>query len=176
MPAASMQRYEAIQNIGICCVILNLRRSVSPHFWVNMSGLHFEIPGVIEFSNLRPVGTTIIYAPYYMPPTNPKWAWTDQQLIDDAMNCLITLNPALSREDLLDARVSRLRYAQPICEPGFAAKLPPIQTPIHGLQIADTCFYYPEDRSIAESAKLGREMALALPKEAFMLPENQAIA
>jgi protoporphyrinogen oxidase len=92
------------------------------------------------------------------------------------MNCLITLNPALSREDLLDARVSRLRYAQPICEPGFAAKLPPIQTPIHGLQIADTCFYYPEDRSIAESAKLGREMALALPKEASMLPENQAIA
>ena len=176
MPAASMQRYEAIKNIGICCVILNLRRSVSPHFWVNMSGLHFEIPGVIEFSNLRPVGTTIIYAPYYMPPTNPKWAWSDQQLIDDAMNCLVTLNPALSLEDLLDARVSRLRYAQPICEPGFAAKLPPIQTPIHGLQIADTCFYYPEDRSIAESAKLGREMALALPKEASMLPENQAIA
>jgi protoporphyrinogen oxidase len=176
MPPTSMERYEAIRNIGICCVILKLKRSVSPHFWVNMSGLNFEIPGVIEFSNLRPVGATIIYAPYYMPPTNLKWSWSDQQLIDDAFSCLVTLNPALTKEDLLDARVSRLRYAQPICEPGFAAKLPPIQTPIHGLQIADTCFYYPEDRSIAESAKLGREMAMALPKLSAILPGKQTIA
>ena len=132
-------------------MILKLNRSISRHFWVNMSGLNFEIPGIIEFSNLRPVGTTIVYAPYYMPSTNRKWSWSDQQLVDDALNCLMTLNPALTREDLLDARVSRLRYAQPICEPGFAAKLPPIQTPILGLQIADTCFYYPEDRSIARA-------------------------
>jgi protoporphyrinogen oxidase len=163
LPVAWMGRYQAIRNIGICCVILKLKRSVSPHFWVNMSGLDFEIPGVIEFSNLRPLGNTIVYAPYYMPTTNKKWSWSDQQLIDDALHCLMTLNPALTGEDLLDAKVSRLRYAQPICEPGFAAKLPPIQTPIRGLQIADTCFYYPEDRSIAESAKLGRKMAGAIP-------------
>jgi protoporphyrinogen oxidase len=174
LPAASRERYEAIRNIGICCVILKLKRSVSPHFWVNMSGLNFEIPGIIEFSNLRPVGTTIVYAPYYMPASNRKWSWSDQQLIEDALQCLISLNPALNREDLLDAKVSRLRYAQPICEPGFAAKLPPIQTPIHGLQIADTCFYYPEDRSIAESAKLGREMARAIEAGPVKLSENLA--
>jgi protoporphyrinogen oxidase len=165
LPEASRQRYESIRNIGICCVILKLKRPVSPHFWVNMSGLNFEIPGIIEFSNLRPMGATIVYAPYYMPATNHKWSWSDQQLIDDAMRCLTTLNPALTRDDLLDAKVSRLRYAQPICEPGFAAKLPPIQTPIRGLQIADTCFYYPEDRSIAESAHLGQRMARAIPRE-----------
>ncbi len=45
LPAASRQRYESIRNIGICCVILKLKRPVSPHFWVNMSGLNFEIPG-----------------------------------------------------------------------------------------------------------------------------------
>ena len=39
LPAASRERYEAIRNIGICCVILKLKRSLSPHFWVNMSGL-----------------------------------------------------------------------------------------------------------------------------------------
>jgi hypothetical protein len=61
------------------------------------------------------------------------------------------------------AEVSRLRQAQPICEPGFAAKLSPIQTPIAGLQIADTCIYYPEDRSIAESVKLGLTMARSIP-------------
>jgi protoporphyrinogen oxidase len=159
LPNAWKERYEAIRNIAICCVILKLKRSVSPHFWVNMSGVPFEIPGVIEFSNLRPMKDSIVYAPYYMPATNPKFSWSDQRLIDDAMQCLMTLNPSITGGDLLDAKVARLRHAQPVCEPGFASKLPPIQTPIRGLQIADTCFYYPEDRSISESVQLGRQMA-----------------
>jgi hypothetical protein len=37
--------------------------------------------------------------------------------------------------------------------------LPPVRTPIRGLQIADTSFYYPEDRGISESARLARQMA-----------------
>jgi protoporphyrinogen oxidase len=57
--------------------------------------------------------------------------------------------------------VGRLRHAQPVCGPEFLATLPPVQTPIAGLQIADTCFYYPEDRGIAESVRLGRAMAEA---------------
>ena len=51
------------------------------------------------------------------------------------------------------SHVGRLRYAQPVCEAGFLAKIPKIQTPIAGLQIADTCFYYPEDRGISESVR-----------------------
>ena len=61
--------------------------------------------------------------------------------------------------DLIDAKVGRLRHAQPICEPNFRDKLPPVQTPIIGLQVADTCYYYPEDRGVAESIRLGRRMA-----------------
>jgi hypothetical protein len=37
-----------------------------------------------------------------------------------------------------------------------------VQTAIAGLQIADTSFYYPEDRSISESVRFGREMAKAI--------------
>ena len=69
------------------------------------------------------------------------------------------MNPALTPTDIISSRVARLRYAQPVCEPGFAAKIPPVQTPLAGLQIADTCFYYPEDRGIAESVRLGKLMA-----------------
>jgi hypothetical protein len=43
--------------------------------------------------------------------------------------------------------------------------LPPVATPIRGLQIADTSFYYPEDRGIAESVRLGRQMAAAIPSD-----------
>ncbi len=172
LPLEWKERYDAIKNIAICCAVLKLKRPVSRHFWINISGEKYEIPGVIEFSNLRPLDHSIVYAPYYMPLTNPKFGWSDEQIITDVFSCLQRLNSSLTRDDLLDARVARLRHAQPICEPGFAAKLPPIQTPIRGLQIADTCFYYPEDRGIAESVRLGRHMARAVPKDRLSEEEN----
>ncbi len=173
LPADWKQRYDSIHNIGVICVIFKLTRSVTPHFWVNVSEPDIEIPGVIEFSNLRPLGSqavatpgspanTVVYVPYYMPTTHPKFSWPDASLIDEAFACLQRLNPALTRADIVATKVARLRYGQPICEPGFASKIPPIQTPIAGLQIADTCYYYPEDRGIAESVRLGSGMAEAL--------------
>ena len=123
---------------------------------------HPAIPGLIEFSNLRPTGGTIVYVPYYMPVTNPKWALSDDELIKEAYGCLKLVNPDLTDSDLIDARVGRLTHAQPVCPPGFGAQIPPVQTPIGGLQVADTCFYYPEDRGISESVRYGQMMARAI--------------
>jgi protoporphyrinogen oxidase len=165
LPEDWKARYDSIINMGVCCLVFKLKRSVSPHFWVNISEPDISIPGMIEFSNLRPVGgESVVYVPYYMPGDNAKFAWSDAELLDEAFSYLCRLNPALKREDIIAAHVARLRYAQPVCEPGFAAKIPPVQTPIDGLQIADTCFYYPEDRGISESVQLGKMMANRIPR------------
>jgi protoporphyrinogen oxidase len=163
LPQTWKEHFNSIHNIGVICVIFKLARSISPHFWINVSETDVPIPGVIEFSNLRDVGgDTIVYVPYYMPNTNPKFSWPDDALLTEAFACLQRINTALTTKDILDAKVARLRYGQPICEPGFASKIPPVQTPIAGLQIADTCYYYPEDRGIAESVRLGLTMAMAV--------------
>jgi protoporphyrinogen oxidase len=162
LPEASKAQYDAIKNIGVVCLIFRLKKSISKHFWINIVDDQIEIPGVIEFSNLRPVDDTVVYVPYYMPTTQPKWQWSDQQFIDEAFGYIRKVNPQITQSDLIDAKVGRLKYAQPVCEPDFLDKLPPIVTPIDGLQIADTCYYYPEDRGIAESVRYGRNMAEAV--------------
>lgn len=160
LPPSLKAKYDAIMNMGVCCLVFKLKRSVSPHFWVNISEPDMAIPGIIEFSNLREVGgDTIVYVPYYMPNDYPKFSWPDDDLLEEAFGYLQRINPELRTEDIIAAYVARLRYAQPVCEPGFAAMIPPVQTPIVGLQIADTCFYYPEDRGISQSVRFGKEMA-----------------
>jgi protoporphyrinogen oxidase len=162
LPATLKSNYDTIHNIGICCLVFKLKRSVSPHFWVNVSEPGIAIPGIVEFSNLRPVeGAAVVYIPYYMPVDHAKFSWSDAALLAEAFRALQRINPQLAESDILASHVARLRYAQPICEPGFASRLPPIQTPVAGLQIADTCFYYPEDRGISESVRIGRSMAAA---------------
>ena len=69
------------------------------------------------------------------------------------------IDPTLTDEDFLDLRASRYRFAQPICEPGYMDTLPPIALPVRGLWVADTSYYYPEDRGISESVDLGRKIA-----------------
>jgi protoporphyrinogen oxidase len=162
LPEAVLDAYRAIPNIGIVCVVLRLRRQVTPYFWLNIDDPDFEIPGIVEFSNLRPVGDTVVYVPYYMPVSEAKWSWPHDKFIANALACVCRINQAITQADLVAAHVGRLRHAQPVCAPGFAARLPPVQTAIAGLQIADTCFYYPEDRGIAESIRLGRAMARAV--------------
>ncbi|MDC7787690.1 NAD(P)/FAD-dependent oxidoreductase [Rhodoplanes sp. TEM] len=163
MPAAERARYDAIENIGVVCVLVRLKRSITPHFWVNIADPRFAIPGIVEFSNLRPTGDTVVYVPYYMPPDRPEFSRDDATFRAEALGCLKMLQPALRDEDVVAVKIGRLRHAQPVCPPGFSTMLPPVETSVRGLQIADTAFYYPEDRGIAESVRLGREMAERVP-------------
>ena len=163
LPADLLARYQALPNIGVVCVIHKLRKSVTKHFWLNINDPRFEIPGIVEFSNLRPTGDDhVVYVPYYMPQTHPKFAWTDAQFLDETRRYFQRLNPTLAADDFIAARVGRLRYAQPVCGPGFLDALPPIAPGIAGLQVVDTSYYYPEDRGVSEGVRLARAMAKAV--------------
>jgi protoporphyrinogen oxidase len=162
LPDAAKKAYEVIRNIGVVCLIFKLKKSVTPNFWVNVFDSSMNIPGFVEFSRLRPTPDTIVYVPYYMPTTSPHWRRSDPSLIDEAFGYLKRVNPALTDSDRIEARAGRLLYAQPVCPPGFGAMIPKTQTPIVGLQVADTCFYYPEDRGVSEGVRWAKLMAAAI--------------
>jgi protoporphyrinogen oxidase len=159
LPPDWKRKYDAIPNIGVVCVMFRLKRSVTPHFWVNISDSRIDVPGIIEFSHLRPLPDSVVCVPYYMPQSHPKWGKEDSFFVDEAFGYLRMINPALRREDIVATRIGRLRHAQPVCAPRFLETIPNVVTPIDGLQIADTCYYYPEDRGISEGARLARIMA-----------------
>jgi len=163
LPEHTLARYRALPNIGVVCVLHKLRRSVSPHFWVNINDPRVDVPGIVEFSRLRDTGDEhIVYVPYYMPQTHPKFGWPDERFVQETRGHLRLLNPRLTDADFLATRVGRLRHAQPVCAPGFLGSLPPIEPGVAGLHVADTSYYYPEDRGIAESVRIGRQMAAAV--------------
>ena len=113
----------------------------------------------MEFSNLRPTGDTVVYIPYYMPVTHPKFANDDAVFRDRGFGYLKLLNPALrrmtSRRSMSAVCATPNRFARPGSPPCFRRS----RRRSEGLQIADTCFYYPEDRGISESVRFGKLMA-----------------
>jgi len=160
LPADFVARIAAIQNIPVVCVVLKLKQRLSGNFWMNICDDGIDIPGVIEYSNLNPgSGPAIVYAPFYMPKTHPKYARDNAAFIAETLDYLPRLNPAFTRDWVLGTHCHRYEFAQTISPPGFYGMLPPMRTPIDGLFMADTSYYYPEDRSISESARVGRELA-----------------
>jgi protoporphyrinogen oxidase len=154
-----IDKIKGIANCGVVCVVLKLSYPLTENFWLNINDPDMEIPGLIEYTNLYNKSESIIYVPFYMPHTHPKHKLDDSSFINEVINYLHSINPDFSKVWVLAAQVSRYQFAQPICKSNFYQQLPPMQTPIQGFFMADTSYYYPEDRSISESVKIGKTLA-----------------
>ena len=159
LPGDVIECFKSLKNVAVVCVIAKLRKPLTDNFWLNTNDPEMDIPGLVEYSNLRPLDQHIVYVPFYVPGEHPLFAEPDQNFLDKVQRYLKKINPALTDDDFIELRASRYRYAQPICEPGFMDRLPPVKQSIEGLWIADTSYYYPEDRGISESIDFGRKMA-----------------
>ncbi|EJM70715.1 protoporphyrinogen oxidase [Pseudomonas sp. GM50] len=159
LPLHILEQFKAVKNIAVVCVIVKLRKAVTENFWLNTNDPEMDIPGLVEYTNLRPLDHHIVYVPFYIPGEHPKFSEPDQNFLDKVRTYLKKINPSLTDEDFIDIHASRYRYAQPICDPGYLDNLPPAALPIKGLWVADTSYYYPEDRGISESIDFGRKMA-----------------
>ncbi len=159
LPPTMLQQFRALKNIAVVCVIAKLRKPLTNNFWLNTNDPEMDIPGIVEYSNLRPLDCHIVYVPFYMPGEHPKFAEDDQVFLDKVKRYFKKINPALTDDDVIAMYASRHRHAQPIYEPGYLDRLPPARLPVQGLWVADTSHYYPEDRGISESIDFGRRMA-----------------
>lgn len=159
LPVDVLARFKAIKNIAVVCVIAKLKEAVTENFWLNTNDLEMDIPGLVEYTNLRPLDQHVVYVPFYVPGEHPLYTEPDEVFLNKVRRYLKKINSALTDDDFIDIRASRYRYAQPICDPGYLEKLPPVGLPVQGLWVADTSYYYPEDRGISESIGFGRQMA-----------------
>jgi len=154
----SVKIYQSIDNVGVVCVILKLRKKLTENFWLNINDPSIDIPGLIEYTNLNPLNEKVVYIPFYLHRNDKRFSQGDEIFLLKVMTYLKKINPEFNENWILSKRVHRYEYAQPICPPRFLAKIPPIKTDIDGLYVADTSHYYPEDRSISESIRVGKNI------------------
>jgi protoporphyrinogen oxidase len=159
LPDQLLNQYQALRNIAVVCVIVKTSKPITQNFWLNVNDPDMDIPGLVEFSNLRDLDGHITYVPFYMPGEHPKYQDTDETFLNKVRRFLQAINPDLQDGDILAMHVNRYRFAQPICGPNYLGTLPPIRLPIEGLYVADTSYYYPEDRGVSESVQMGRRIA-----------------
>lgn len=159
LPGPLLNQYRALKNIAVVCAIVKTAKPLTTNFWLNVNDPDMDIPGLVEFSNLRTLTDHVTYVPFYMPGEHSKYTESDDVFKVKVRHYLRKINPSLADTDILAIHVNRYRFAQPICNPGYLDTLPSIALPIAGLFVADTSYYYPQDRGISESIQMGRDIA-----------------
>jgi protoporphyrinogen oxidase len=164
---AALRRVEYLANV---CIVLELDRSLSDTYWLNVNDPGFPFVGVIEHTNFEPASTYggrhIVYLSKYLPASAELYQMADAQVIEYCIPHLERMFPAFDRRWVLGAHVWRARYSQPIVGRHYSRVIPSAETPIAGLYLSTMAQIYPEDRgtnyAIRDGRRVGRMVAAAI--------------
>jgi len=153
----------SIDYLNVICVLLEIDRPFSNSFWLNVNDPRIPFNGIVETTNLNPrldlKGGRLVYIPYYLTLNNPRWSMSDSQLMDESFSALKLIRPDFSESWVMKKYVFRDLNAQAVCKVGFSKKIPDMRTPVNGLFVTDSAQYYPEDRTMSASVRLGMRVA-----------------
>ena len=152
-----------IKYLGNLCLVLELDRSLSNTYWLNINDPEFPFVGVIEHTNFEPPGSYggrhIVYLSKYLPDTDPYFNMSDDEALRYTIPHLKRMFPQFAQEWILGFHVWRARYSQPVVERNYSRLIPSSETPLQGLYLASMAQVYPEDRGTNYAVREGRRVA-----------------
>ncbi|MFP4004076.1 MAG: NAD(P)/FAD-dependent oxidoreductase [Alphaproteobacteria bacterium] len=180
LPEDYLRSLGRIDYLGNVCLTLELDRSLSGTYWLNVTDPDFPFVGVIEHTNFEPTesydGRHIVYLSKYVPTDDPLYGMEGHEFLAFALPYLKRMFPAFSRDWVKAAHLHRAAHAQPIVTRGYGALIPPEDTPLGGLYLSTMAQIYPEDRgtnyAIERGRAIGRRLAEVL-RGASAAPESR---
>lgn len=163
--APALARLLPVDYLGVVVELLLVKRPLSPHYILNLADESLPMTGVIEMTNLAPVGTfgdhSLIYLPRYVAPGDPFARLPDDEVIARFEHALGRVHASFTPADVIERTVQRAPEVQPIHTLGYPERIPPTEL-APGLFIASSAQVYPwplnNDRIVARANEVAEEM------------------
>jgi protoporphyrinogen oxidase len=130
-----------IQYMGMVCVVLVLRRKLTPYYCTNLID-DLPFTGIIEMTNLISLDETngrhLVYLPKYTSPGDPLFAATDAEVWNTFSSAIKQVIPDLRDGDIERRFIFRERLVQPIPVLNYSQLAPEMQTPVPNVLLANT--------------------------------------
>ncbi len=168
--AAINQRWSKLEEyLGIVCMLLVLRRSLTPYYTLNITDERIPFTGVIETTNLidrqYTGGYHLVYLPKYVSAHSPYTRMDDTTLQETFLGFLRQMFPDLHNDDIAAVRIGRERYVEPLHPVGATDLIPPIVSDVPGLYLANNAQIYPQltngESVVAYAGQAAMEIARA---------------
>jgi protoporphyrinogen oxidase len=141
---------ESLKATGAICTLLELERSLTPYYWLNIADPAMPFGGLIEHTNYIPAerygGRIVLYISNYLYADHPLYRSSKRDVIAAYTPALKKVNPSFDESWILDSHHFRADSAQPVVTTGYRAKIPAFRTSRPGLYLCSMAQIYPEDR------------------------------
>lgn len=162
-----LQSLDQIKYIGNVCLVLELSKSLSKTYWLNVNDPDFPFVGVIEHTNFEKVetygGRHIVYLSKYLPTTDQLYLMSKDEFLNYTIPYLKKMFPEFSTDWILNSHLWHAQYSQPVVVKQYGALIPKENGPIDGFHLCTMAQIYPEDRgtnyAVREGRRMGKEIA-----------------
>lgn len=171
LPANYVERYggpNSIEHYGAHCVILSLKQQFfkTGTYWLNVNDPGYPFLAVVEHTNYVPTseyaGQHLVYLGNYLPPQHELFNKPDAEILAEFLPHLKRLNPDFNEDWVVRSWIWKTQYAQPIMTTNYPGKLPPHETPLPNVYLANMAHVFPQDRGQNYSIRLGEKIAKIL--------------
>jgi protoporphyrinogen oxidase len=164
LPETYRQRFGGPDDhLSAQCLVLELDRSIQSAYWVNISDPGYPFLALVEHTNWLPTedygGRHLVYLGNYLAPDHDLLRKSPAELVARFTPHLQRINPAFEPGWIQATHSFQAPFAQPIVRVGYRESLPPHETPIANLWLANMAHVYPHDRGQNYSALLGESVA-----------------
>src|SRR5262245_48005840 len=132
--------------LGVVCMLLRTRRSISPYYHLNITDRTVPLTTVVETTHVvdpEAVGGHLMYVSKYVDPSHPDQTAPLDEIEREFLEHARTIFPTLTDEDILASVVQRARVTEPVHTLGGAGNLPHMFS-VPNLALASTAHVYPE--------------------------------
>lgn len=154
-----------VQYIGNVCLTLELKRSLSEIYWLNVNDPGFPFVGIIEHTNFEPSetykGRHIVYLSKYLPTDEALYQMSEEAFFEYALPFIKKMFPDFERDWVINYHVWKEAYSQPLVTKHYSRIIPAYSTPVPGVYINTMAQIYPEDRGTNYAVREGKRMANA---------------
>lgn len=160
LPDSFVKKTSQIHYQAINCMILELKKSLSPYYWLNVLDTDISFIGFIEHTNLVPkkmYGRHVVYVFNYLQASNPIYTMKPEDVFDLYTKDIKKIFPQFKKTDVINWQLARNPFATPIYNGKYSKKMPPIRI-TDTLFLANTSQVYPEDRNVNNGIVLAKKV------------------
>ena len=168
LPETYTSGIDQLKSMGAVVLVLALNKPVmAPHYWINIPKREgFPFLAFVEHTNYIDKknygGDTIVYCGDYLHPDHPHFEMSPEDLLQKFIPGIQQLNPQFDVSWIRKFWKFSEIYAQPVPFLNHSKNIPPIETPVPNLYMANMSQVYPWDRGTNYAVEIGRRAAVLI--------------
>lgn len=158
------------EHLGATCFTLELDHTLIPNYWLNINDTTFPFLAVVEHTAMVDAqqygNKTVVYVGNYVPRDDWRYTSDPEELLKKYIPYLKKLNPSFKKSWIKDWHFAKAPFTQPIVTRDFAKHIPPHQTDLPHVFMANMAQIYPEDRGQNYAIAAANKLAPTLLQDA----------